>query len=280
MGRDENMGDDPMKIGLKLYSTDVSLIPEAGSLAGKFFDFIELYIVPGSHYGTISAWKSFHVPFIIHAPHTFHGVNLAQAERWEINRQHLDETKLFADDLSSGVIIVHGGNNGSFKETLRQLLLLNDRRIVLENKPKLGLFDEECVGSLPSEIRLALEKGAVSATVLDFVHACCSARSHGIEASILISEFLALNPRVFHISDGEAQSEKDSHLNFGKGSLDISGFLSVIPDGGCVTLETPRDISKGLGDFVSDVIFLRKVSSNIIGGRDIRRGREEGPAHA
>jgi deoxyribonuclease-4 len=248
-----------LKIGLKLYSTDVALIPHSLKLKGDVFNFVELYIIPGSFKKTIRAWKAIDIPYVIHAPHSFHGVNLAQEDKWETNRKHFNETRQFADELGADNIIVHGGNNGSFSETIRQIKLLNEPRIALENKPKLGLFDEECVGWSPSEFRLALETGVISRTVLDFVHATCAARSLEIEATTLINEFLGFNPRVFHLSDGDAQSQKDTHLNFGKGNLNLKGFLSFVPKGSLLTIEAPRDPSHGLDDFAKDVFFLRKV---------------------
>jgi deoxyribonuclease-4 len=247
------------KIGLKLYSTDVALIPQALKLKGDVFNFIEIYIIPGSYENTINAWKAINIPYVIHAPHSFHGVNLAQEDKWETNLRHFNETRLFADELGADNIIVHGGNNGSFSETIRQIRLLNEPRIALENKPKLGLFGEECVGWSPSEFRQAVEKGVIFRTVLDFVHASCAARSLEIEATTLINEFLGFNPRVFHLSDGDAQSQKDTHLNLGKGNLNLKGFLSFVPEGSLLTIEAPRDPSHGLSDFAEDVFFLRKI---------------------
>ncbi|MBN1930472.1 MAG: sugar phosphate isomerase/epimerase [Desulfobacterales bacterium] len=247
------------KIGLKFYSTDVAFIPQALKLKGNVFNFIELYIIPGSYENTINAWKAIDIPYVIHAPHSSHGVNLAQEDKWKTNLKHFNETRLFADELGADNIIVHGGNNGSFSETLRQIKLLNEPRIALENKPKLGLLGEECVGWSPSEFRQALETGVISRTVLDFVHATCAARSLEIEGITLIKEFLAFNPRVFHLSDGDTQSQKDVHLNFGKGNLNLRGFLSFVPEGSLLTIEAPRDPSHGLNDFAEDVFFLRKV---------------------
>lgn len=249
----------PLKIGLKLWSTDVALIPQALKLKGDVFNFVELYIIPGSYENTIDAWKAFDIPYVIHAPHSSHGVNLAQEDKWGTNLKHFNETRLFADELGAENIIVHGGNNGFFSETLRQIKLFNEPRIALENKPKLGLFGEECVGWSPAEFRGALETGVISRTVLDFVHATCAARSLEIEATTLINEFLGFNPRVFHLSDGDAQSQKDTHLNFGKGNLNLKGFLSFVPKESYLTIETPRDPSHGLDDFVRDVVFLRKI---------------------
>ena len=61
------------------------------------------------------------------------------------------------------------------------------------------------------------------------------------------------------MSDGDASSEKDIQLNLGKGKMDLGGFLSVIPNGELVTIETPRDELKGLEDFVNDIHFLRNL---------------------
>ncbi len=246
--------------GLKLYSTNVDLIPDARKLREQgVYDFVELYIMPDSYKSTVENWKNFNIPFIIHASHSFQGTNLAQAESWEINLKNFNEARIFADRLGSAMIILHGGNNGSIDETIRQLRLLDDSRIAIENKPKIGINNETCVGWSPSEFHQMADAGVLHGTALDFVHACCAAKSSGADAMELVREFMAFNPKVFHLSDGDALSEKDVHINMGKGNLDIAGFLCVFPEGALVTIETPRDPSKGLGDFVKDVIFLRDI---------------------
>lgn len=248
------------KIGLKLYSTNVSLIGEAKKCKEEgIFDYIELYIIPGSYEKTIDAWKNLDVPYVIHTPHSFHGVNLAQKDRWKTNLQFFNETRMFADDFDSDIIIVHGGNNGFFTETIRQIGLLNDRRIALENKPKMGIRNEVCVGSSPDEFHCAAEAGVLNGTVLDFVHANCASNSMGIEVMELVSEFMMFKPKIFHLSDGESSSEKDTHFNFGKGNLNLHQFISMVPEGGLITIETPRDKFRGLSDFVCDVKYLHSM---------------------
>ncbi len=89
-----------LNIGLKLYSTDTSLIDNALKILEEgFYDYIELYIIPGSYKQAISDWMLFNVPFIIHAPHSFHGINLAQANMWKVNQRNFKEAQLFADSL-------------------------------------------------------------------------------------------------------------------------------------------------------------------------------------
>jgi len=254
--------DFKLNIGLKLYSTDTILIENALRIQEEgFFDYIELYIVPGSYEKTIESWKSFDCPFVIHAPHSSHGFNLAQTERWERNYQNFYHSKLFSDALNSDIIIVHGGNNGYFNETIRQIKLLSESRIVLENKPKVGLHNEQCVGCTPSEFHIASKAGILYGTVLDFVHAVCAANSLGIDKMEIIRGFMVFNPKIFHIADAYTSSEKDIHLNLGKGSLNLAEFLSFIPHGGFVTIETPHDKFRGLENFVNNVNFLRNLLS-------------------
>lgn len=249
-----------MKLGLKLYSTNVDLIAEARRLKEQeIFEYVELYTIPHSYEKTIDDWKALNIPFVIHAPHSFHGINLAQANMWKANQRNFKEAQLFADSLGADIIIVHGGNNGSFAETLRQITLLEEKRIALENKPRIGLENELCMGWSPSEFRRAVDAGVINNLVLDFGHAASAASSLGVDAMEVIREFVAFKPKVFHLSDGDAFSEKDTHLNLGRGSLNLSDFLAVVPEEELLTVETPRDPSKGLGDFIDDVCFLRNL---------------------
>jgi len=250
-----------MKIGLKLHSTNVALISDARELKAKeFFDFVELYVIPESYKNTIENWKSFDIPYVIHAPHSYDGVNFAQGDMWESNHKNFNETQKFADTLDSDIIIVHSGNNGSFDETLRQLKLLNEKRIVLENKPKVGIADELCVGWSPFEFQRAVDSGIIHGTALDFGHAVCAAAAIGVDVMGVIQGFMEFNPKIYHLADGDILSEKDVHLNLGKGTFNLAEFIAVIPLDAYLTIETPRKPSNGLEDFVEDVLFLRKIS--------------------
>jgi sugar phosphate isomerase/epimerase len=117
-----------------------------------------------------------------------------------------------------------------------------------------------CVGWSPEEFHYAIESGIVSSTVLDFGHAVYAANSLQKSHMEFINEFMSFNPKLFHISDGNVFSEKDLHLNLGKGNLNIAEFLSVIPENRPVTIETPRDPQRGFSDFIEDVHILRDLS--------------------
>lgn len=250
-----------MKFGLKLYSTDVALISDARELKAKnFFDFVELYVIPGSYGNTIENWKDLGVPYVIHAPHSYHGINFAQANKWETNCKNFKEAQKFADTFGSDIIIVHGGNNGSINETVRQLNLLNEMRLVLENKPRMGIADELCVGWSLTEFRQAIDSGVVHGTALDFGHATCAAASMRVDVMEVVRGFVEFNPKIYHLADGDVLSEKDMHLNLGKGNFNLAEFIAVIPPDAYLTIETPRKPSNGLKDFVEDVLFLKRIS--------------------
>lgn len=251
-----------VRIGLKLFSTNTDHIEEAVRLDEGLFQYVELYIIPGTYDTVMNLWKGLPFPYVIHAPHSFQGVNLARSDFRQDNIRFVNEARRFADTLEAETIIVHGGNNGSLEETIRHLALFNDRRLVLENKPKMGLHGELCVGWSPTEFQQVSDAGVLHGTVLDFGHAACAARSADSGVAAFIAALAAFGPRIFHISDGYTDSEKDVHLNLGKGNLELPLFLDFVPEGGLLTLETPREQKSGLRDFVNDVHYVRSLCAD------------------
>lgn len=252
------------KIGFKLYSTDTALIPDSAKLLKEaFFDYIELYIIPGSFENTITKWKGFECPYVIHAPHSFHGINLAKAEMRENNLINFREAQLFADELDSDIIIVHGGNDGSLDETIRQIGLMHENRIALENKPMRGLNGEFCVGCSPDEFRKISRAGILKGIVLDFGHAIYYSAFSGSDYHAVIAEFTEFSPLLFHLSDGIYSSHADVHLNIGEGEFNIRELLSFIPQNARLSLETPRVSERGLQDFADEVRLLNGIMDDV-----------------
>jgi deoxyribonuclease-4 len=246
-------------LGLKLGSNDLPLCPEALALYREhIFDYIEIYVVPGSYNSTISEWKSLRIPVIIHAPHTAHGVNLADCNLKKANLAAYEEVKQFADTLSAQTIIVHAGSDGTVDEVINQLALINDRRIKIENKPKKGLGEEICRGCSPEEFGKIFGAGVVSGFVLDFGHAVYYAAWRNLDYRTVIKGFLVYRPSVFHISDGKYGSHTDIHLNIGKGDFNIKEMLSYVPENAYLCLETPRNSSEDLHEFLEDIQSLRR----------------------
>lgn len=252
------------KIGLKLHSTNVALIPVAIKLKKEgFFDYIELYIVPDSYEKTIDAWKGLDVSYIIHAPHSYSGLNLS-IKNYEVkNRFLIEEVEFFRQELKPAKIIFHPGIHGTVHETIRQILLFKNIYMalfdlaIIENKPQIGLKGEVCVGSSPEEIKQIITETGIG-FCLDIGHAIYYSSWANLQYENVIDSFLVLKPDVFHLSDGDMNSKIDLHLNFGAGNFELTTILQKIPREACVTIESNKDMGMNLKDFELDVIYLKK----------------------
>ncbi len=250
------------KLGLKLWSINTNdYYREAKRLyAEGTFDYIELYIVPGT-LDTLSSWKALNIPFIIHAPHFMHGFNLAKKEKEKSNFGIYREVKQFADELNALFIIFHGGIDGSIKETAGQLASFNEARALIENKPCVALPNEIggefCRGCNINEIKF-IKEAAKCGFCLDFGHAICAANSFELNIYEYCKRFLQFNPNMFHLADLDSiNSPYDSHLHLGAGNLDFKQIFDMIPDRSYVTFETVKNSKKNLNDFIEDIEWLR-----------------------
>jgi len=248
-----------MQFGLKLGSTNINYTKDILSFfEAGYFQYIELFAAPGSFNDTIEHWKQFSIPIIIHAPHSFAGMNLSLPEERENNKKILQETFQFADVLKSETVIFHSGVNGKIEETINQLRPLVDSRCVIENKPMKGLNGEECLGATPEEIKY-ISNELKTGFCLDFGHAICAANTMKREPLKLIDEFLMLDPRIYHLTDGDYTSEYDSHLHYGKGTFPIKELLKIIPDEAKITNEAKHDSDLKLDDFKEDFFYVNKI---------------------
>ena len=250
------------KIGLKLWNINTDYYyDEAIRLHNnKVFDYIELYIVPGN-LKLIDKWKKIDIPFDIHAPHFAHNMNLSKKEFEKDNYDKYLEVKEYADSLNANVIVFHGGINGDYKETTRQIKSFHDNRILIENKPFQPLRmsgDDKCIGSKYEEIKYIME-GAGCGFCLDIGHAICSANSQGIEPYSYIEKLVTLNPKRIHLSDIDTASKFDQHLNYGLGNLDFIRVLSIAPNDINITIERMKNSKTDLTDYRNDAEFLKKV---------------------
>jgi len=248
-----------MQFGLKLgskninYTKDILSFFEVG-----YFQYIELFADPGSFDDTIGYWKQFSIPIIIHAPHSFAGMNLSLPEERENNKKKLQETFQFADALNSETIIFHSGVNGKIDETMNQLRPFVDSRCVIENKPMKGLNGEKCLGSTPEEINYISKELQID-FCFDFGHAICAANSIKKEPIEFIKEFLELKPRMYHLTDGDYTSEYDSHLHYGQGTFPIKELLKMVPNEKKVTNEAKHDYELKLDDFEEDFLYVSNI---------------------
>jgi len=253
------------KIGLKLHSTNIALIPDTLRLKKeKFFDYIELFVVPGSKKNSLEQWKEKNFSYILHAPHSYSGLNLSLRNCESKNRLLIEEVEAFRVALKPAKIIFHPGIQGSPHETIRQILLFKKDYTklfdlaLIENKPKIGLKGETCVGSSPEEIKQIVTETGMG-FCLDIGHAIYYTAWADLQYEEIIDEFLKISPFIYHLSDGDVNSQTDLHLNFGAGNFELRTILQKIPIDAYVTIETNKDMNRNLTDFELDVIYLKKL---------------------
>lgn len=265
----EGMNCETMfRYGLKLWSTNLNYLEAAKGLCREgICNYIELFVVPGSYDKCIGSWRRIQTDYIIHAPHSGVGLNLAKKENKEQNRKLMSEAQKFADELNSNWIIVHPGIDGDIEETIRQLLDINDYRILIENKPYYA-FDTGliCNGTTPRDIEHILASAHVG-FCLDIGHAIYSANVHKKDWMAFLLGFLKLNPKMFHLSDGDVGSNCDNHEHIGKGNFDFKSISSFLPHGAIITIETVKASSINLDDYIADVKALEKYDSKETGSR-------------
>ena len=225
-----------IKFGLKLWSNQKDLLKAAIDLIeNKVFDYIELSVVPNTNIGSFTC----DLLYVIHAPHEKFGVNIGDPEKKGYNSNMINESIDWADKLNARNIILHSGYV-SMNAAKRVLEEVDDKRILIENMPKVGLNDEKMIGYTPEQIKKLIDNKF--GLCLDLNHAIKAAVSLGRPYKDLIEEFLKLKPKMFHISDGKLDNEKDEHLSIGEGDYDFEFLMNCIKENKLkyVTLETPR----------------------------------------
>jgi deoxyribonuclease-4 len=241
-----------IKFGLKLWSTNSNLLKEAKELIeNNVFQYIEVTPIPNTE---MTSFLAYNLPYIIHITTERHGLNIADKEKEEINLKMIYSCIEWADKLNAKYLILHPGY-GPVNSAIEFLDNIKDKRILIENMPKTGINDEKMVGYTPEQINRLVDKKFE--LCLDLNHAIKAAISLNKDYKQFVEEFLELNPKMFHISDGKLNNEKDEHLNIGDGDYDF-GFLATCvkkSDSKYVTLETPRN----LNSFDNDINNLKKL---------------------
>ena len=250
-----------INLGLKIGSKDTQYTEEILKYYNQgIFQYIELFAISDTYSDTISYWKQFNIPFGIHAPHSAAGLNLANVSARNINKEKIQEAIKFADALKTKYIIFHSGTNGMPNEVVTQLKPFADERFLIENKPIRGLDGSTCVGSVYGDLKLIIEGiGKGCGFCLDFGHAICAANTLKREPFKFIKDLMRLNPRVYHLTDGDFQSELDSHLHYGAGSFPLKELLAFVPDGGMVTNEAKRINLNTLKEIEQDSKYLHRM---------------------
>lgn len=267
-----------MKLGLKLWSRNTDFYFEEAKrlFKGGWFNYIELYVVPNT-VDTIEKWKTlgadFNIPFTLHAPHFINGVNLAEKSKEEFNYKIFEEVGQFCDELNAGYIVVHSGIEGDIEETIRQLKIINLKKMLIENKPYIAPLKKDliCRGATIEEISKVID-GVGCGFCLDIGHAICTYNSllkskdsihhspfniHSEDPYGFLKQFNALKPRCYHLSDNFIDNHIDSHLHLGQGNFDFKKIFDIINTDKNIAIETNKNSKENLDDFIKDVQFLK-----------------------
>lgn len=256
--------------GLKLWSMDCYYSPELVNqaeiaLKDGVFDFLELFPLPDTFDKTKDIIKSKFLgqKVVVHAPHNGQGLDTGNKDEFEKNCWRIKSSQQFADLLNSDIIILHPGANFGDEfvdESIRQFRAINDSRIVVENMPAFCYSSKSNLhGSTPKEIKRFIDELNVG-FCFDFSHATCSANYFGLDLYETLSEFYKFNPTMYHLCDGDINSDKDNHLHYGQGNYDLSRLVNeFIADDAIVTMETGVGAPVNITPWVDDVNYIRKL---------------------
>lgn len=256
------------RLGIKFGTEDIQYVPEINRMhAQGLFDYIELFIIPGTVSPRINAWITLQkqgIPFVIHAPHFMKGFNLARSECFAGNKAMLAEVLRAADLLQASFIIMHPGINGTETETIRQLSQLRDPRMLIENKPYHVITGEPivCNGYAPEHIQAIMESCGVG-FCWDIGHALCAANAVKESQHDYCARFLQLNPSMVHVSDGDRAGLLDQHAHIGSGSYPLRDILPHVSADCMMTIETEKSHTFMLADLENDIAVVRTMESTI-----------------
>jgi sugar phosphate isomerase/epimerase len=214
---------DDFKYGLKLYSTDVTILPAAVNLVDlKLFHYIEVTRVPDT---PVAPFAEHSIPYVIHGAITGWMTDFGNPDRKYENMKIMDDNISWANALNAKHIIIHPGE-GWIDNVITFFKKINDNRIIFENMPKYGIHKEDMIGYSPGQIRqLQADRFGFC---LDFSHAIKTALTLGKNIEQYIVEFMGNNPSMFHICDGRFDNLDDEHLPIGMGKFNFTLFKSMI----------------------------------------------------
>lgn len=256
------------KFGLKLGLGESSLAAVAEKLWRRGgFDFLELYIPTQARVDDTENWRWYDGVLVLHAPHSVGGFNFAKPEMEDGNRRAWNLVEAVRHELRPELAVFHPGLDGSADEALRQISLLAGecpdllRVMILENKPRIGMNGEDCLGAFPEDMRGLLAASGCG-FCLDIRHAFAAAAWAGRDWRGILDGFAALSPRLWHAADGWTADRADSHLHIGDGDMPWRELAAYWRHNDMVTIECAKNSSGELDDFLADTAALRDLTES------------------
>ncbi len=256
------------KYGIVLETKDFGKTPNEVDAVLEFvhngvYDFVQFVVLPDTYADIHEIVKTkFHsIKTIIHTPFFMHGVNLSDADLLQSNLQKLSDAQKFADDLKSDVIILHpgiGDGKSFLDETIRQMKILNDPRIAVENLPYHPRPQYKMHGATPDQIKMIMEEVGCN-FCFDIAHAICAVNSLQLDSKNTLKEFNDLKPIIYHLSDGDSNAIVDYHLHLGVGNYNLNEIFHYFSNSRIV-LETRRK-EHDLDKCVADVQTAKNVAN-------------------
>jgi endonuclease IV len=225
------------------------------------YDFVQLIVLSDSYDGTnaIIREKMQDIRTVIHAP--FYDIDTGNRDLLESNLHKLKNAQKFADLLHSDIIILHpgiGDGEEYLRETIRQFQMTNDARIAVENLPY-NPHGRVLHGSSPEEIKRIVDETHCK-FCFDFAHGICAANSLSRNIYDDFAKYNALNPELYHLSDGDFSETVDHHLHLGSGNYDIVKILKEFtPEDAMIVLETKHENAITADLWIKDMRYIREL---------------------
>jgi deoxyribonuclease IV len=251
-----------MKLGLKIWSTNKESFSKLKEFYdSKLIDYVELYIIPNSFdENSLKSLKN--IPIMFHAPDFINGFNIRV--RNKVFFDVLETIDKFMDFFETKKIIVHPGydveNTISAEETIKSFKILKEKGydIILENLPKIGIGKEIFLFGSNKEELQEIIKEINCKFCLDFGHAICASNYYKENQIKFIEDLMNLKPYMFHLSDGDFNSQEDKHLSFGEGNFPIEQLKKFIKTE-FLSLETPK--KEDLKNLSEDLKNINKLNN-------------------
>lgn len=245
-----------IKYGLKLWTSNYSLFPEAVKLfEEKKIDFIELYLNPEKVLSDEELLVLKNIPVTIHHPHGFgfHEFILGeeQLRLWK-------ETIHAADVLHTDVIVLHPGGEKTFEDFASELKKIDDPRIYLESMPGYNGMGQPMFGYKLEDLEKLHELKPIC---FDLCKAVKAAWRLEMDYKEYIQKAVAtLAPRYFHISGCDVNEKLDQHKDVFDSDMDFSWIkrlLETISEDIRVVFETPK--GEKLENDLKNMQFFREI---------------------
>lgn len=251
-----------MKIGLKIWSINKEAFPKLREFYSKgLIQYVEMLIVPGS-FDKEALSPLIGIPMLFHAPE--HQYNFRINCKDKAFTEASSTIRQFIRHFDEQRIIIHPGYNKAGEsfgvdDVIKNIKTLRGVEPIIENVPdKAVVGGLTLIASTPEDIKKILLQTRAK-FCLDFGHAVASANFHKQEPLECISAYLALNPLMFHVSDGNFSSSVDSHLDLGAGNYPLKDMLGLVDNDSMITLETPKKDFLNLHEDMANLMRLYRI---------------------